>query len=174
MRVGSGRRTPSKRLYLADSPLLRLSLSFASQVYGFSIGESGLAYLSQVIGSALGLRMSCSLPPSLLPLFSICPTTSLTIVLLRQSWFFLVIDYWCNKAYLRNVAQRGPEARLYSAMFGGALVPLGALIFTFTSYPQVHWIAPCIGITGESALFWTCERERKLTFLPLQCFTQVN
>ncbi|GAA5951045.1 hypothetical protein JCM3765_004662 [Sporobolomyces pararoseus] len=56
-------------------------------------------------------------------------------------------DWYCNKLYLKNVAKRGPEARLYTAFVGGVCVPLGAFIYCFTSYPQCHWMGACVGIT---------------------------
>lgn len=59
----------------------------------------------------------------------------------------LVVDYYCNIAYHKNVAKRGPEARLYTAMVGGILLPVGSWIYAWTSYSYVHWIFPCIGIS---------------------------
>lgn len=46
----------------------------------------------------------------------------------------------------RNVAKRGPEARLYAAMFAAVLFPAGMLIYAWCSFPQVPWIALVIGI----------------------------
>ncbi|KAM0755764.1 MFS general substrate transporter [Meredithblackwellia eburnea MCA 4105] len=61
------------------------------------------------------------------------------------STFGLIIDHYCDKLYHKNVARVGPEGRLYSAMWGGCLVPVGAFFYTFTSYRSIHWIAPVIG-----------------------------
>ncbi|GAA5972660.1 hypothetical protein JCM11641_002963 [Rhodosporidiobolus odoratus] len=83
------------------------------QVYGFNIGESGLVYFTQFLGSAIGLAF----------------------------------DAYCARYYHRNVGKRGPEARLYSAFGGGVCVPIGAFIFCFTTYSNVHWIASAIGMT---------------------------
>ncbi|GAA6059611.1 hypothetical protein JCM10212_005110 [Sporobolomyces blumeae] len=82
------------------------------RIYRFNTGEAGLLYITQTIGSTLGL----------------------------------IVDYYCDKLYQKNVAKRGPEARLYTAFVGGILVPLGSYLYAFTSYPQVPWIAPAIGI----------------------------
>ncbi|BGP36441.1 hypothetical protein JCM10450v2_000341 [Rhodotorula kratochvilovae] len=82
------------------------------RVYHFNTGESGVVYITQFIGSVIGM----------------------------------IIDQYCMRLYHRNVAKRGPEARLYTAFVGGVAVPLGAFIFCFTAYPHVHWIAPTIGI----------------------------
>ncbi|KAK4055293.1 hypothetical protein OIV83_000576 [Microbotryomycetes sp. JL201] len=90
--------------------------------YGFSIGQAGLAFNSQVLGSGLGL----------------------------------LIDHFCEKLYHRTVAKRGPEARLYQAMIGGLMIPVGAAIFSFTAYPHVHWIACLIGVTILYAGMFLC------------------
>lgn len=84
----------------------------------------------------------------------------------------MAYDQYCMKFYHRNVAKRGPEARMYSAcasirsasagvrmrslrdtdhvsfcaVGGGLCVPVGAFIFCFTAYPQCHWIGSCIGV----------------------------
>ncbi|KAJ9107641.1 hypothetical protein QFC21_001101 [Naganishia friedmannii] len=49
--------------------------------------------------------------------------------------------------YRKNVATRGPEARLYAAMLGGICFAVGCFIYAWTSFPYVTYIAPCIGIT---------------------------
>jgi hypothetical protein len=58
----------------------------------------------------------------------------------------LGVDHYCEKLYQRKVAKRGPEARLYNAFVGAFCVPAGTLVFTFSSYAQLHWIGPCIGV----------------------------
>jgi hypothetical protein len=45
-----------------------------------------------------------------------------------------------------NYPRIGVEARLYSACVAGITFSLGAFIYAWTSYPQVPWMAPCIGI----------------------------
>ncbi|GAA5828189.1 hypothetical protein JCM11251_002628 [Rhodosporidiobolus azoricus] len=55
-------------------------------------------------------------------------------------------DKYCDRYYYANVAKRGPEARLYSAFGAGVCVPVGAFIFCFTAYPNVHWIGSAVGI----------------------------
>ncbi|EJU03572.1 MFS general substrate transporter [Dacryopinax primogenitus] len=52
-----------------------------------------------------------------------------------------------ERLYRRNVGRIGAEARLYSACLAGIMFPIGAFIYAWTSYPQVHWIAPVIGVT---------------------------
>ena len=46
----------------------------------------------------------------------------------------------------RNFAKRGPEARLYAGCFAAVMLPVGLLIFAWSSLPQVHWIGLNIGI----------------------------
>lgn len=41
------------------------------------------------------------------------------------------IDWYCAKLYRKNVHIKGPEARLYTAMAGGVLLPIGAWICEF-------------------------------------------
>lgn len=40
-----------------------------------------------------------------------------------------------------------PEGRLRSAMVGSILLPLGLLLFAWTTYPSVSWIFPILGAT---------------------------
>jgi MFS family permease len=44
-----------------------------------------------------------------------------------------------------------PEARLGTAMVGSIVLPIGLLLFAWTTYPGVHWIAPIIG-----AMLFSC------------------
>ena len=97
--------------WLALYLLLESIAGVFADVYGFSIGQAGLVFISEIIGATLGL----------------------------------IIDHFCNKLYLKTVDKRGPEARLYTAMAGGICFPVGAWIYAWTTFPDVHWIAPCIG-----------------------------
>ncbi|KAI5449238.1 hypothetical protein NCC49_005217 [Naganishia albida] len=56
-------------------------------------------------------------------------------------------NYHQEYLYRKNVATRGPEARLYAAMIGGILFAMGCFIYAWTSFPHITYIAPCIGIT---------------------------
>ena len=47
----------------------------------------------------------------------------------------------------KNVATRGPEARLYAAMFAAILFPAGMFIYAWCTFPSVHWISLVIGVT---------------------------
>ncbi|KAF8587557.1 MFS general substrate transporter [Ramaria rubella] len=72
----------------------------------------------------------------------------------------LGVNVWCDRLYARHVARKGPEARLYISMLSGLTLPIGCWIYTWTSWPQVHWIAPVIGIcliyTGMFGVYLAC------------------
>lgn len=54
-----------------------------------------------------------------------------------------------NKHYLTLVKKYGgkppAEARLIPMMLSCWFIPIGLFIFAWTSYPDIHWIGPCIG-----------------------------
>lgn len=60
-----------------------------------------------------------------------------------------ILGYFTNlyqeRLYQKNVAKRGPEARLYAAMIGGIAFPIGCFIFAFAS-GRGHWIGPVVGL----------------------------
>ncbi|KIJ26679.1 hypothetical protein M422DRAFT_191922 [Sphaerobolus stellatus SS14] len=68
----------------------------------------------------------------------------------------MVANVWCDRAYKRNVAIKGPEARLYIAMWSGIALPIGCWVYTWTSFSSIHWIVPslatCIIYAAVSAL----------------------
>ncbi|KAM0793342.1 hypothetical protein ACM66B_000797 [Microbotryomycetes sp. NB124-2] len=80
-------------------------------VYGFSIGQIGLVFLSIVVGGFIGY----------------------------------VTNYIQEYLYRLKVADKGPEARLYAAMAGGVIFPIGTIIFAFAS-GRGHWMGPVIGL----------------------------
>lgn len=49
--------------------------------------------------------------------------------------------------YRKNVAKRGPEARLYAAMCGGVCFAVGCFIYAWTSYSRFSPVVPAIGIS---------------------------
>lgn len=58
----------------------------------------------------------------------------------------MLMNMFTEKMYRRHSRERGVEARLYGAMVGGILFAAGCFICGFTCLPNVHWIAPCIGV----------------------------
>ncbi|KAJ9115904.1 hypothetical protein QFC22_005047 [Naganishia vaughanmartiniae] len=57
-----------------------------------------------------------------------------------------LFNFYQEYLYRKNVATRGPEARLYAAMVGGVCFAVGCFIYAWTSFPDVTYVAPCIGI----------------------------
>ncbi|KAI0031647.1 MFS general substrate transporter [Vararia minispora EC-137] len=49
--------------------------------------------------------------------------------------------------YQGGVKKRGPEARLYWPMVAGLIFPAGMLIYAWTTFPKVPWIAMTTGLT---------------------------
>lgn len=74
-----------------------------------------------------------------LPYISLCVGTTLGF-----AFNFLQIRKY--KAVCREAGKGVPEARLYGAMIGGSMLPIGLFIYSFTQYPFVHWIGPVIGL----------------------------
>ncbi|RFU26590.1 hypothetical protein B7463_g9747, partial [Scytalidium lignicola] len=102
-------------------------------VYGFNTGETGLAF----IGVAIGVCVA----------------------------FFIkqLIDRLTYQRLLRerlSKEQLPPETRLYSAMFGSFLIPLGLFWFGWSSKPEIHWICPIIATgcfaCGNFLVFTSC------------------
>jgi hypothetical protein len=53
---------------------------------------------------------------------------------------------WFNNRYHQHSLLHGgkppPEVRLEAAQVGAVLIPISLFTLAFTTYPQVHWIAP--------------------------------
>ncbi|KAG1790796.1 major facilitator superfamily domain-containing protein [Suillus plorans] len=83
-------------------------------IHGFNMQTTGLAF----IGIGLGMLSAISTQP-----------------------------LW-NRLYARETAKYNgdppPEMRLIMGQVGAILVPVGLFWLAFTTYPQVHWIAPII------------------------------
>jgi DHA1 family multidrug resistance protein-like MFS transporter len=87
-----------------------------NEMYGFNLGELGLTFLSVTIG-----------------------------VIISITWYWWYI-YYIVEPDIRANGLGSPERRLIPALFVTFLVPIGLFIFGWTSRPDVHWIASCIGI----------------------------
>ncbi|RDX53096.1 MFS general substrate transporter [Lentinus brumalis] len=85
------------------------------EVHGFNVQSTGLAFL----GIGLGMVLALASQP-----------------------------YWNSVFRREGLKHNGhppPEVRLLIAQVGGVLAPVGLFIMAFTTYKQVHWIAPIIG-----------------------------
>ncbi|KAK0569354.1 hypothetical protein OC861_001068 [Tilletia horrida] len=58
--------------------------------------------------------------------------------------FFL--NFVQEALYRRNVARKGPEARLYAACVGAVMFPVGCLIYGWTSFAYVSLAGPIVGV----------------------------
>lgn len=89
-------------------------------VYAFSDGFSGLVFL----GIALGLAIAAT-----------------TLILIDRNVYLPRAKKFAAEG---NTGILPPEQRLYSAMIGGALLPIGLFWFGWTARSDVHWICPII------------------------------
>ncbi|KAK9367021.1 MFS general substrate transporter [Lipomyces kononenkoae] len=90
------------------------------ELYGWDAVQAGYVQVAIVIGEILG----CGL----------CVST----------------NHWYYASAARNTEAPGtpiPEARLYASVIGGFFgVTGGMLVYGWTSYPAIHWIAPAVGL----------------------------
>jgi len=86
-------------------------------IYGFTLGEQGLAFLSISVGVILACLIYCT---------------------------YL---YKVTIPYMKKNGFGAPERRLIPALVSTWLLPIGLFIFGWTARESVHWIVPTIGIT---------------------------
>ncbi|KAJ5150877.1 drug/proton antiporter YHK8 [Penicillium canariense] len=96
-----------------------------NEVYGFNQWQRGLCFMGLFVGMVLAIMSD--------PIW-------------RRNYMRLERNFL--KA-TNSTNEFQPEWRLPPAILGGPLVTIGLFIFAWTTYPDVHWIAPVIG----SALF---------------------
>ncbi|GFP52264.1 transporter mfs1 [Trichoderma asperellum] len=85
-------------------------------IYGFNEGETGLAFVSCLIGSTTAL-FSC----------------------------FAYLHFYMIPDNIKN-GLRAQEHRLVPAIFGSIFLPVGLFIFAWTARESVHWIVCLIGV----------------------------
>ena len=87
-------------------------------VYHFNLGESGLTFLGMGIG---------------------CVLATLRYIVLDH----IPYQKWTLAAQAQgNSEPLDPEHRLYLAMIGSFLLPLGLFWFAWTARIEIHWIVP--------------------------------
>jgi len=85
-------------------------------MYGFNLGEIGLAFLACQVGATLGVAI-----------------------------YFSYLTWYMIPDNIKN-GLRQQEHRLVPAIFGSFLLPTGLFIFGWTARPDIHWIVPIIGV----------------------------
>ncbi|RFU25459.1 hypothetical protein B7463_g10889, partial [Scytalidium lignicola] len=85
-------------------------------MYGFNLGETGLAFLSCQIGATIGLVS-----------------------------YFIYVRWW-QIPHIQKHGISNHEYFMIPAMVGSFLLPVGLFIFAWTSRPDIHWIVPLIGV----------------------------
>lgn len=95
------------------------------KLYNFTVLETGLAYLGLMIGMIV-VSPAC-----------------------------LVFQKRYERKIEANNGERNPEMRFEPLFYGAFLTPAGLMIFAWTCYPHVHWIAPIIGsgVFGAGVFF---------------------
>jgi MFS transporter, DHA1 family, multidrug resistance protein len=84
--------------------------------YGFNLGETGLAFLSCLIGVTVAISSY-----------------------IAYLYFYMVPDNIKN-------GLREQEHRLVPAIFGSCLLPIGLFTFAWTSDSNIHWSVPLVGV----------------------------
>lgn len=85
-------------------------------MYGFNLGETGLAFTSCLIGATLALL-----------------------------GYFAYLHFYMIPDNITH-GLRAQEHRLVPAIFGAFLLPTGLFLFGWTARPSIHWIVPLIGV----------------------------
>lgn len=94
-------------------------------LYNFTVFETGLSYLGLMIGMII-----------------VSPAS-------------IIFQKRYERKVIANNGQRTPEMRFEALFYGAFLTPAGLMIFAWTCYPSVHWIAPLIGsaVFGAGVFF---------------------
>ncbi|KAL2812452.1 MFS general substrate transporter [Aspergillus cavernicola] len=87
-----------------------------SDMYGFNLGEQGLAFLSVLCGLSVAVTLLCA--------------------------YF----YFIAPKQLGKLDPVPPEARIWPGLFATWLIPIGQYIFAWTADPDIHWVVSLLGI----------------------------
>jgi MFS transporter, DHA1 family, multidrug resistance protein len=85
-------------------------------MYGFNIGQTGVAFLSCLVGASIGV-----------------------VIYFSYLHLYMIPD-------IRKNGSREQEHRLIPAIFGSFLLPTGLFLFSWTAKSSIHWIVPIIGV----------------------------
>lgn len=90
-------------------------------MHGFSLGMMGVVFLCIIVACIIGAGT------------------------------YLLLVWFVYEPYTMKMGIGKPEHRLLPGVFAAALAPCGLFIFAWTARPDIHWIAPTIGIVVFSA-----------------------
>ncbi|PTB53512.1 hypothetical protein M431DRAFT_556789 [Trichoderma harzianum CBS 226.95] len=85
-------------------------------MYGFNLGQTGLTFLSCLVGVIIGLAA-----------------------------YFAYLQFYMVPDNIKR-GFREQEHRLVPAIIGSFLLPIGLFIFAWTANPSIHWVVPLIGV----------------------------
>jgi DHA1 family multidrug resistance protein-like MFS transporter len=85
-------------------------------LYGFNLGQTGLAFLSCLVG-----------------------------VIIAISAYTAYLQFYLVPDNLKN-GFREQEHRLVPAIFGSFLITIGQFVFAWTARTSIHWVVPLIGV----------------------------
>lgn len=103
--------------------------------YGFGLGEVGLTYLGQAVGSLVGL--------------------AIMLYVYSQYWSKEIV----NAKKEDSTAKMAPEKRLIVAKIASPMMPTSLFWFAWTAKPEIHWISPVIAeglFSCGNLLIFTC------------------
>lgn len=110
-----------------------IPLVFARQ-HGWDIEQAGRIFAAIMVGGVLGTGIGIWQEHVLHH-----PKWQPDVIDADSSWFWTLLR--------TRFPVHVPESRLYCTCVTATLLPIGLFIFGFTSRPEMHWIAPAIGIT---------------------------
>ncbi|KAF9520522.1 hypothetical protein BS47DRAFT_1378723 [Hydnum rufescens UP504] len=152
--------TGDNRYQVAYRPKMRelIWISITRPIY-LLVTEPVVASISLWIGFGwgvlYGLVDSVGLVFGALHGFNVAQQGMVFLTVAIGSIIGLIGNIYQERLYARDVGRFGPEARLYAASVAGVGFAIGSLIYAWTSFSSVHWIAPCIGLTVISASIFT-------------------
>ncbi|KAF9482569.1 MFS polyamine transporter [Pholiota conissans] len=79
--------------------------------------------------------------------FNIGETGTIFMAMVIGSLLGFASNFYQERLYQRNFPRRGPEARLYLTCFAAVIIPVGMLIYAWSSFAKIPWISLAIGIT---------------------------
>ncbi|EMR90261.1 putative mfs multidrug protein [Botrytis cinerea BcDW1] len=128
---------------LLGTPICFLMVLYASFVYG-------ILYLCLA-----AIPVQFALARSYGPVTSELPFLALLLGTIFGGTANILNNKFYTRRFEANDNQPVPEARLPPMMIGSIFFAAGLFIFGWTSSPNIHWVAPCIGLVFMGFGFFT-------------------